>query len=205
MQPAAPPLFSFQDKSRDKNRGNGSRRYRTDGSTNHGPLCPHFSGAFEEVALQSALFFEKGKKGYRDGVWLVPVPVEGYFSALVILEEGAELVGEYKARREGETPRKQVFAKGGQKVAAAHVEIVLYRGDVLAEDGDNVGEPTEDSWEIISINAGPGPMPIHPMTLIANHFKLDGGTGTGMSPEEFEAALRISVLFWKDKELCSGS
>jgi hypothetical protein len=39
------------------------------------------------------------------------------------------------------------------------------------------------------------------MTLIANHFELDGGTATGMSPEEFEWALRESVLFWKDKAL----
>ena len=43
------------------------------------------------------------------------------------------------------------------------------------------------------------PEPMHPDVLIANHFELDGGTPTGMSPEVFEEELRKGVLFWKNR------
>ena len=43
--------------------------------------------------------------------------------------------------------------------------------------------------------------PITVGTLMANHFHIDGGTATGMTPEEFVAALRKSYLYWKDKAL----
>jgi hypothetical protein len=70
----------------------------------------------------------------------------------------------------------------------------------LEEGGEGC---TGCDWDIISINGRPfeEEPPIAPMTLIANHFELDGGTATGMSPLEFECALRESVLFWKDKAL----
>ena len=38
-----------------------------------------------------------------------------------------------------------------------------------------------------------------PATLMANHFGIDGGTETHMSPAEFEAALKASYLYWWDK------
>jgi hypothetical protein len=77
---------------------------------------------------------------------------------------------------------------------------VLYHRDVLAENDE---DSTGADWDIISVNGSPTtePMPIHPDVLIANHFQLDGGTATGMSAEVFEAALRESVLFWKDKAI----
>ncbi len=166
--------------------------------------------------------WEKRKPGYRDGVVLVPVPPEGFFTSTVVLKPGDRLRGGYEPRIEGEEPRKFVCldttkgievqaweAVSHPKPPAVAVDIVLYRKDVLDEDGDwnPVGEPAESGdlegdWLVISVNAHPSietEVPIEPDTLIANHFHLDGGTETHMTDSEFVAALRKSVLYWKDK------
>lgn len=151
--------------------------------------------------------FRDAKTGYRDGVVLVPVPPENFRCGVVQLQEGDVLVGTYEARQEGEEPRKQVgvpaeglVKQGRVKTKAVSVDIVLYRHDVLAENDER---SSEAEWEIISINASPteGEMPMHPGTLMANHFQLSGGTATNMSNDEFVEALRKSVLYWKDKSM----
>jgi len=155
---------------------------------------------FDDVVLSRVQEnFGKAKQGYRDGVVLVPVEPEGFFSSIVQLVEGDKLEGEFKARRPGEDPRKTLHAKG-QKIPAKSVDVVLYRNDVLAENKENT---TDAEWEIVSINASPeeGELPIMPDTLIANHFQLSGGTATNMSDSEFVEALKKSVLYWKDKAL----
>lgn len=152
------------------------------------------------VALAASSFREQ-KPGYREGVILIPVAPENFYSGVVQLKEGDRLEGEYKARREGEDPRKKVYKAGtSEKLPAKYVEIVLYHKDVLAEDGDR---DTEADWEIVSINASPSdkPVPIPMGALIANHLHLSGGTQTNMTDEEFVATLRESVAFWKDKAL----
>jgi len=142
------------------------------------------------------------KEGYRDGVILIPVAPDDFYSSIVKLEAGDFLIGQYKARREGETPRKSTYVyrphHPGEKLPAKQVDIVLYRADVLAEDGDR---STDADWEIISINANPveGEMPIPVGALVANHLHLSGGTATNMTDAEFVAKLRESVLFWADK------
>lgn len=160
----------------------------------------HFEGEFEELKKMLAENFHLAKPGYREGVCLVPVAGDRFFCGVVTLKEGDQLVGEYKARRPGEEPRKTTRVVGGTKSPCSHVDLVLYSKEVLAE-GDE--ERTGSDWDLIAINGRTTEeeMPIAPMTLIANHFVLDGGTATGMSPEEFESALRESVLFWKDKAL----
>jgi hypothetical protein len=143
--------------------------------------------------------FGKAKQGYREGVLLVPVEPDGFFSSVVQLKAGDKLQGEFKARREGEEPRKTLHASG-DKIAAKSVEVVLYSNALLAASKDNT---TDADWEVISVNASPeeGEAPIQPDTLIANHFQLSGGTATNMSDSEFVDALRKSVLYWKDKAL----
>jgi hypothetical protein len=167
----------------------------------------HFEATFEVVANLAREFFNEAKPGYKDGVCLVPVPPEGFYTGVVELTEGDVLVGKYRARRPGEEPRKAVhaaregaWAEGRSKSPAVAVDVVLYRKDVLAENGENT---TDCDWEIVSINGRitVEDQPSHPDTLIANHFGLSGGTLTGMSPEEFEAALRESVLYWKNKAM----
>jgi len=162
----------------------------------------HFEGGWDRLLELVTEHFGDAKAGYREGVCLVPVPAEGFFCGVVELQEGDKLAGAYEARRPGEEPRKTTRAasEGKTKMGAAQVEIVLYSREVLAEGGE---DRTGQDWDVISVNGNPtdGEMPIAPMTLIANHFELEGGTATGMSSEEFEKALRKSVLFWKNKAM----
>lgn len=141
--------------------------------------------------------------GYRDGVILVHCNPQHFFSGVVQLQAGDKLVGEFKARRDGETPRKSVGVVGAKKLPAKSAFVVLYSSAVLAEGEDNELPPEEGNWEIISINASPceGEMPISPMVLLHNHFGSDGGTDTNLSDAELVAMLRESFLFWKDKAM----
>lgn len=145
------------------------------------------------------------RPGYRDGVVLVPVNPQGFYTSIVTLQEGDKLIGQFKRRKDGEDPRKSTIKDRGDtpleelKQPAVLVDIILYRDDVLAEDNEQTGH----EWNIISINAYPTNeiAPIHPDVLIANHFHLSGGTATGMTPEQFETQMRESVLYWKDKAM----
>jgi hypothetical protein len=141
-------------------------------------------------------------EGYRDGVVLVNVPPEGFFTSITKLEVGDKLVGTFKARREGELPAKEIRAIGS-KMPAARVDVVLYRHDVLAENNEHT---TNADWEIISINASPtlGETPISVGALMRNYFCEVGGTDTKMTPEEFVNALKVSREFWRDKALVQG-
>jgi len=167
----------------------------------------HFDGPLERVAELALEHFDDAKGAYhqKDGVRLVPVPAAGFFTGVVVLEEGDVLSGGYVARRLGEEPRKElrVVREQGKSPAVA-VDVVLYRRETLEAQGE---ECTGCDWDIISINGRVTveDQPIAPMVLIANHFELDGGTPTEMSPEQFESALRESVLYWKDKALLAPS
>ncbi len=144
------------------------------------------------------------KQGYREGVLEVVIDPEGFFSPVVELQDGDALVGAYESRKPGEEPRKtmrlatlpRTQVRG--KTPAAAVDVILYRHDVLGDDASS-----DADWEIISVNARTTmePEPIHPDTLIANHFELDGGTPTNMVAIEFITALRRSVLYWKNRTL----
>jgi len=164
----------------------------------------HYTGTWEELELLVVDNWETAKQGYREGVILISVPVEGFYSSVVELQEGDELVGGFEPRREGEDPRKFITILGGQKAPAQMVEIVLYASKVLAEDGDNNLLSEDGNWEIISINASPlaKETPISPMVLMHNHFGSTGGTATDLSDTALVAMLRESFEFWKNKANC---
>ena len=161
----------------------------------------HWGISQEEVLRRVQENWDQGKQGYRPGVYLVPVPPDGFYSPVVVLKPGDVLAGKYEARQEGEEPRMTVglAASYDRKAPAVGVSVILYHKDVLAEDGEVV--PNE--WSILTINARiteeEEPMTVG--TLLANHFHISGGTVTGMTPVEFEAALRTSYLYWRDKSL----
>ena len=160
----------------------------------------HFDGYWGDLEAMVLFHWDQRKPGYREGVVLVPVPADHFFTSIVQLKAGDKLVGEYEARQEGEEPRKSMGVVGGKKMPAKSVEIVCYAAHVLDEDNER---STDADWEIISVNASPFeagvevPMPVG--TLLANHFHLSGGTKTNMTPEQLVDALRKSLLFWKDK------
>jgi len=159
----------------------------------------HYNGSLEAVAAKAEALFEDAKPGYRDGVVLVTVAPEGFFSGVVELTEGTELVSIFAPRREGEQAFIQTTAKGGEKVAAKHVELVLYSHEVLAADGD---ASTEAEWELISINARAteGEEPLTPDAMARNMANLEGGTEATYTAEQFVA----SILYWGQRAMAGG-
>lgn len=165
----------------------------------------HWILSDEDLIARIEAAFDLAKQGYRDGVLLVPVDPQGFYTSIVTLSEGDKLAGTFKRRVPKEDPRKSVVRDRGNtplaelKQPAARVDVILYRDDVLAEDKDDTGH----LWNVISVNAYPTDeeAPIHPDVLIANHFHLSGGTKTGMTPEAFEAQLRASVMYWRNKAM----
>ncbi len=92
------------------------------------------------------------------------------------------------------------------KTPAVAADIVLYASTVLAEDNSNELPAVEGNWEIISINARLSleEEPMHPGTLMANHFQDSGGTATHMTDSEFVEALRVSRAYWANKIMPAG-
>ena len=173
----------------------------------HSVISPytHFNGTEDELVwlTSDALKRDCYEIGYRNGVLLVNVPPDGFFTGLVVLQSGDGLKGSFVSRRSGEAPRQSIYVDrdhDGGKQPAKSVQIVLYGHDVLGEDND--AEHNTD-YEIISINGYPTkkPAPIDPNTLMHNHFKSDGGTATLMTPSQFEQALEVSFKYWSDKAL----
>jgi hypothetical protein len=163
----------------------------------------HFAGPWSRVVDLVIENFDRARQGYRDGVILVPVPPEGFFTSVVTLRDGDHLAGTYEPRMPGEEPRKSTVVVGRGKSPAVGCEIVLYRADVLAENDERSADA---EWEIISVNANPveGPVPMDPGTLMANHFQISGGTATNMDDAAFVATLRESFLWWRDKAYVYG-
>ena len=177
----------------------------------------HFNGSWEDLCALVQAHFSEQRPGYREGVVLVSVPPEGFFSATVPLKVGMALTATYEPRRPGEEPRLHVgyvppvttpivthpdgsigYAYETAKSPAVACDIVLYASTVLAEDGDNQLPPEEGNWEIVSINPRmcQEEEPSRPEALIANHLQESGGTATHMTDTEFVALLRKSRAFW---------
>ena len=158
----------------------------------------HYDGPIEDVVAIT----KRGSwiPSYREGVWAVNVPPEGFWTGVVELQPGDELVGCYEARQEGEEPRKTIGVRrsGSAKAAAKAVEIIVYSHDTLAETNENSHESAN---EIIAINAYPtheiAPMAVN--TIMHNHFESSGGTATGWSAVQFEQEMRRSFNYWKNK------
>ena len=144
------------------------------------------------------------RPGNRDGIVLVPLEVIGQNFAtcpIVVLKEGDLLGGEFVPRRGvDELPRKQTYVidDGSELVLASHVDVVVYRADVLDETGHR---STEMEWEVVTLLGKPTAQgePIAPMTLSYNHFELSGGSSTGMDAAGYEEAMRESIVFWWNK------
>ena len=159
----------------------------------------HFSSSWSIVVGRAIDNFDKAEPGYAEGVLLVPVDPDGFFTPVSKLRPGQELVGKYEARREGEAPRLSIGVWRAVKMPAFACTIVLYSRELLESDGDAA---TGADYDIISVNAqATEDEPIHFLTLMHNHFGSDGGTDTKMNPEAFEAAMRESFAFWKDHAL----
>lgn len=133
------------------------------------------------------------KPGNRDGVVLVPVTPEKFYTGVVLIQADTPLHARLIQRREGEEPYVQVTAEG-PKLPARQVDVVCYRRDALGGDCS-----TDREWEIVSINARPtdGEEPPTPLTMARNFLALPGGTPTQYSSEEFARA----IIYWSKRAL----
>ncbi len=159
----------------------------------------HFSGSFEELEKLVAEHFCNAIPGKRDGIVLVPVPAEEFFSGVVSVTPTTRLQTKFEARQEIEDGYMQTIALGSEKLSATVVEIVVYGRATLLEEGKDAVS-TECDWEIVSILARPtiDPEPMTPVAMARNFFGLPGGTKTTYTAEEFASA----ILYWSKHAMC---
>ncbi|MHA1468981.1 MAG: hypothetical protein ACTSSP_00315 [Candidatus Asgardarchaeia archaeon] len=162
-----------------------------------------FKGSWEDLIALTEYRFNIGdwSPGYRDGVVLVHA--YGMFGSSRFwtydgfpMFEGMKLAASWEKvpGREHEPAKLKVKILEPKK-RCKFVDIVLYRKDVLEEDGDNV---TGADWDIVSINGRlkKNPPPIDPMTLVRNWLHLKGGTEMkGTDPEKMLTMLCDSILY----------
>lgn len=144
--------------------------------------------------------FSSAKPGYREGVTLIPLDPKNFLGTIKTLQTGDPLYGMFLPRVAGELPRKQVKVHGIPDPVVA-VDAVLYANHVLAETNE-VSSPDAD-YEVVAVlpKVYEEEQPMHPDTLMANHFHFEGngGTATKMTPQEFESAMRTSYHFWRNR------
>ena len=148
----------------------------------------HFAGTWEELVKLVQNHFS----GSDEGVVVVEVPADNFFSGVTKLSDESKLKAEFSARRKGEKPYVQITAIGGNKLPAQSVKIIIYSHETLAKDGDNT---TEADWEIVSINASAsakGSEPLTPVAMARNFLNLAGGTKREYTAEQFAE----SILYW---------
>jgi hypothetical protein len=159
----------------------------------------YWEWTWEELEELVRSHFDERTPGYRDGVVLVPVPPQGFYSAIVELHTGDSLRTEYIGRTPTEEPAMVTTVNGRAKTPAGSVNVVLYRADVLDEDNDR---STDADWEIISINASPDheSIPMHPLTMARNELHLEGGTQGTYSKDEYMR----SIIYWSKHAMVSS-
>jgi hypothetical protein len=164
----------------------------------------HFDGTWDELCKLVEEYLGVATPGYRDGVILVSVPPEQFASGVVEVTSDTVLVATFKARSPNEEPFIDVVAlRAVPKLRARHVDVVLYRHDVLDSDAtrDANGAPVA-TWEIISVNARPtdAPEPMQPMAMARNFLGLPGGTQADYTAEEFARA----IAYWSKRAMCGS-
>jgi hypothetical protein len=158
----------------------------------------YFDGTWDELLQLVKYNFDNQEQGYRDGVILIKVPSDRFYTSICKIDKDSILESKFEARREGEEPVKRTVIKNGTKTLAQYVKVVLYRHDVLLENNEN---STNADWEIISINASiVENEPMHPMTMARNMLHKEGGTKGEYTGQQFAEAL----WFWKDYILYEG-
>lgn len=160
----------------------------------------HFDGTWSQLETYVGAFFTKDRTraGYRDGVVLVDLPPDLFYSAIVSLNEKSKLTANYAPRREGEDPFIRISAKA-KKQLAKRASVVLYRWDVLAENNER---ETDAEWEIIAIKArvSEEEEPMDPYTMARNFLHLKGGTKGDFTAEQFAQ----SIVYWNSHCMTTG-
>lgn len=159
----------------------------------------YFLGTWEQLAKDVEHQFPEARKGYRDGVLLVPMNPMHFMSSVVPVTEDVKLKTTFESRRQGEAPYLQTVGFG-MKTPAKKVDVVIYRRDVLGKDAT-----TDCEWEIVSINCYALSITGDLMTPVArarNILNMEGGTSVpldAMSKGELIDLVNTmarEVIFW---------
>ena len=154
--------------------------------------------SFDVIAKYATKQLENNiyKKGYREGVLLVPVDNhmnKHFFCPFTIIDETTSLIAKPIKRRLNEETYIKIRATSGKLCETGKVELILYHSSVLKE----TGEHTEGSdWELISFHSIPkgiNNMPMGPVTMMRNQLQLPGGTKGQYDSNKWAE----SVNFWQ--------
>lgn len=165
-------------------------------------IFTHYSKTWSELINITEEQFQLNNftKGYRDGVIIVHIPsiVTRFFYTFsnFPMFEGMKLKAEYK-RVEGREhePAKVCISIEETKQSCNYVDVILYRSDVIEEDGER---NTMCNWEIVSINGrlNKEPVPMSSLTIVRNWKHLVGGTEMkGAKPKDVLESLCQSILY----------
>ena len=91
----------------------------------------YFSGSEEQLIKLVEENFNKKTVGYRDGVYLVPVPSEGFYSGISKIDDNAIIWSRLEARREGEEAVLVKSNLNGTKQPAKVFNIVFLNNNEL--------------------------------------------------------------------------
>lgn len=154
--------------------------------------------SFTEIAKHAQKRLEDGiyKKGYRDGVILIPVDkslVKKFICPIVKINSNTKIKSTIKRRRVNEKLYISTKAMNGQPLEIGDVDLILYRHDVLNETNEC---ETKNEWELIAFIGIPKvlkELPMGPVTMMRNQLELPGGTKALYTSEEWAN----SVNFWQ--------
>ena len=157
-----------------------------------------FEGSWDELAdlTKKHLIqgdFQPGTGSVDNDCILVNVPADNFFTNIIALSEVevSEVQTVNVARTADEEPVEMRVIYGENR-PASHVQIVCYRADLLDQDGDRTSDA---EWEIVSVNAQPGPVvPMHPETMRRNANHDKGGTFRTYT----DAQWADSYAFWNE-------
>ena len=154
--------------------------------------------SFEEIAIHAEEQLSKGiyKKGYRDGVILIPVSnhlIDKFICPIVKIDSNTQIESTIKRRRENEEVYISTKALNGTPLKIGAIDLILYRYDVLNETNES---ETNKEWELIAFQAIPEDikeLPMGPITMMRNQLELPGGTKAQYTSKQWAE----SVHFWQ--------
>jgi hypothetical protein len=164
----------------------------------------YFDGSWEEVEQLAIDNADKAIEGGREGVKLISVTPERFYSSLVEIDDSVEFETIFTARRKGEKSYKKNITYG-KKAPANHVDIVIYHKDVLDEDPTDRENRVGSEWEIVSVNATTSgkEAPMTPQTMARNQL-ADTDLGVGGSKVDYSGyEFAESIMFWNTHALIS--
>jgi len=153
---------------------------------------------FEEILVHVEDQLAKGiyKKGYRDGVILIPVAnhfINKFICPIVKIDSNTKIESIVKKRRKNEELYISTKALNGKPLKIVAIDLILYRHDVLNETNES---ETNKEWELIAFQAIPENiknLPMGPVTMMRNQLELPGGTKATYDSKKWAE----SVNFWQ--------